>query len=82
MCVCVRIYFCLAPDFSNMQAKNSAVTLCRGNNSHALWGWCHFGQSDSDKIPMWKFMNITTMESHLDRIVQWLLWRWEWKVSG
>lgn len=30
---------------------------------------------------MGKFMNITTMESHLDRIVQWLLWRWEWKVS-
>ena len=30
---------------------------------------------------MGKFMNITTMESHLDRIVQWLLWPWEWKVS-
>ena len=73
-----------------MLAKNTGERHYAGHSaSHVLWGrWCcgvGVTYNNPTKIPMWKFMNITTMESHLDRIVQWLLrvkTQWEWKVSG
>ncbi len=89
--MCVFAYPFLATNGrGTMLAKNIGERHYAGHSaSHVLWGrWCcgvGVTFENQTKIPMWKFMNTTTMESHLDRIVQWLLrvkTQWEWKVSG